>query len=104
MSETRRRVGLPPPGLRPFTADEDALLGTMVDRMVAERTGRDYKTVAARRKKLGIPSFREVNGCGACRGGERPVAATGGRDMLTGGRDRQTGAGLLIRPVRAPFG
>src|SRR5581483_11332512 len=59
MSEAHRRRGTRPPKAgRPWTAEEEALLGTMTDRDVGVRTGRSPATVYARRAELGIPSFR----------------------------------------------
>jgi hypothetical protein len=59
MSEAQRRRGAYPPAAgRPFTPEENALLGTAIDREIGERIGRDYKTVQARRKRLGIVAFR----------------------------------------------
>ncbi len=52
---------------RLFTPEEDALLGTDLDRVIAERIGHNLKSVAKRRKLLGIPSFREQHGYEACR-------------------------------------
>jgi hypothetical protein len=42
---------------RPFTAAEDALLGTATDREIAVRLNRDLQTIYGRRKRLGIPPF-----------------------------------------------
>ena len=66
-AETRQRMGeaakdrgaYPPAAVRPFTADEDALLGAMLDKDVAAKTGRHPVTIAVRRKRLGIASFRK---------------------------------------------
>jgi hypothetical protein len=44
---------------RPFSVEEDALLGTKTDREVAQRTGRHFFTVVARRRRLGIKSHRK---------------------------------------------
>jgi hypothetical protein len=52
----------------PFIHEEEALLSTMSDQEVAERTGRPFKVVTAYRKRMSIPSFREQNGYEACRG------------------------------------
>src|SRR5262249_47419333 len=40
-----------------WSADEEALLGTMPDKDVAAQTGRSVKGVGEHRRKLGIPSF-----------------------------------------------
>ncbi len=61
------RRGIPrPPHVRaamlrgkPFTAEEDALIGTMTDVAVAAIIGRRSSTIAGRRKRLGIASFRK---------------------------------------------
>jgi hypothetical protein len=44
---------------QPWTAKQDALLGTETDRSVAEKLGRTSASVAIRRVKLGIKSPRE---------------------------------------------
>jgi hypothetical protein len=41
----------------PWTAEEDALLGTMKDKEVAARTGRTEDAVSDRRYDLGVPAF-----------------------------------------------
>ena len=41
-----------------WTADEDRLLGTMPDHVLAQRLGCSHQKVTARRHKLGIPPFR----------------------------------------------
>ena len=43
---------------RAWTAEEDALLGTMTDREVAARLGRSVHVVAHRRQRLGILPLR----------------------------------------------
>lgn len=43
---------------QPWTPQEDALLGTMIDKKVARRLGRRPEAVAQRRRELGIPAFR----------------------------------------------
>lgn len=40
-----------------WTAEEDALLGTAADRVIAEQLARSSVAVSNRRKKLGIASF-----------------------------------------------
>lgn len=58
MSEAvRRHLAISPRGYQ-FTAEEDALLGTMPDREVAEKTGHGLMMIFHRRQRLGIPSFR----------------------------------------------
>jgi hypothetical protein len=57
MSEAHRRRGTWPPAAgEPWTAAEDALLGTMPDKEVARRTGRTPGAVQCRRVGLDIPS------------------------------------------------
>jgi hypothetical protein len=57
ISEALRRVGhRPPDGARLWTAEEDALVGTMLDVEVACRVGRPVGAVRCRRQKLRIPS------------------------------------------------
>jgi hypothetical protein len=57
ISEALRRIGhRPPDGARLWTAEEDALLGTMPDAEVARRVGRTVRAVRARRRVLRIPS------------------------------------------------
>jgi len=43
--------------VRPFTPDGIALLGTDTDKAVAIAPGRNEKTIAFRRRKLGITPF-----------------------------------------------
>ena len=58
MSEAHRQRGTRPPAAGvPWTADEEALLGTMRDSDVAERTGRTLTAVRARRYALGVEAF-----------------------------------------------
>jgi hypothetical protein len=45
----------------------EELLGTDLDRVVRGRIGRNAQHVAAHRKKLGIPSYRERHGYAAAR-------------------------------------
>jgi len=45
------------PYQRPWTPEEDALIGTDRDRVVAERLGRSVKAVQMRRFAMGIPSY-----------------------------------------------
>jgi hypothetical protein len=59
LSEAQRRRGLWPLAAgRPWTAEEEALLGTMADAEVAVRTNRTLQAVYDRRRKLGIPRWR----------------------------------------------
>jgi hypothetical protein len=58
MSATHKRLGSLPPCGRLWTPQEEALLGTSFDRMVAVALGRTWSAVATRREKLGIPSYR----------------------------------------------
>lgn len=44
-------------GRRTWTTDEDSLLGTDTDTVVAEVLERTYKSVEKRRRKLGIPAY-----------------------------------------------
>lgn len=43
--------------IRAWTPEEDALLGTDLDKLIADRIGRSASSVTWRRKKLGIPRF-----------------------------------------------
>src|SRR5207247_5573050 len=48
--------GIPAAGFRRWTAEEDALVGTMLDRQLAARLGRSLHAVRLRRQKtLGLP-------------------------------------------------
>lgn len=68
MSAAQKARGTHPPAAgKPFSKMEDALLGTATDRQVAEWIGRDFKTVANRRIRLGIPSYRSKVGHGGRR-------------------------------------
>src|SRR6185437_3233699 len=53
----RRQLGLPmpKPKIGNWNREEDALLGTERDRVIAKRLGRPEPGVADRRRKLGIP-------------------------------------------------
>ena len=58
MSETHKRRWMRPPAAgRPWTPEEDALLGTMPDPEVARRTGRSPGAVQGRRAELDIDGF-----------------------------------------------
>jgi hypothetical protein len=58
MSEANKRRGTRPPAAGvPWTAEEDALLGTMKDKDVAARTGRTDGAVSDHRYVLGVPAF-----------------------------------------------
>jgi hypothetical protein len=58
MSEAHRKRGTWPPAAgRPWTLEEDALLGTMPDPDVARRTGGTPGAVQGRRAALGIDKF-----------------------------------------------
>jgi hypothetical protein len=48
-----------PNGSRPWTREELALMGTMPDDELAEKTGRTEGAVRRRRTKLGIETFRD---------------------------------------------
>jgi hypothetical protein len=55
MSQAHKRRGTRPPWLNdPWPAEHDALLGTLPDAEVAERTGRTLQAVGDRRRALGI--------------------------------------------------
>lgn len=56
LSAAHKARGTKPPGTgRLWTRREDALLGTLPDRKVAERVGRSAAVVWERRERLGIP-------------------------------------------------
>jgi hypothetical protein len=56
MSVAQRARGVCQRGTgKPYTPEENALLGTVLDREAAAKTGRELKTVAARRKRLNQP-------------------------------------------------
>ena len=59
MSESHKRLGTHPPTVRLFTPEEEALLGTMLDKDVAAKTGRSFASIVGRRALLGIESFRK---------------------------------------------
>jgi hypothetical protein len=44
----------------PWSAKEDALLGTDADRAIAAKLQRSSVAVMSRRKKLGIPAFKNT--------------------------------------------
>jgi hypothetical protein len=76
---------------RPWTPEEDALLGTMFDAEVVARTGRQVRDVYARRRHLGIPAYRPNPG-----GLSRPW--TPEEDALLGTLDDLALAEKLDRP------
>jgi hypothetical protein len=47
-------------GTRPWLPQDEALLGTMADRDVADRLGRSVTAVCVRRQQLKIPSHQET--------------------------------------------
>jgi hypothetical protein len=55
----RARFGRVQPAPRPWTPREDRLLGTRTDEAVARLIDRHWGTVAARRRRLGIPATVE---------------------------------------------
>jgi hypothetical protein len=57
MSESQKRLGRIING-RAWLPEEDALLGTDIDRVIAEKLGRTWSSVCSRREGLGIPSYR----------------------------------------------
>jgi hypothetical protein len=58
MSEAQRARGARPPAAgRPWEPEEDALLGTMPDEEVAQRTGRTLDAVKCRRVKMDVDGF-----------------------------------------------
>jgi hypothetical protein len=62
MSKAHKRRGtIPPAAGVPWTADEDALLGTMPDADVAARTGRTLVAVQSRRYVFGVPNVMKRN-------------------------------------------
>ena len=62
MSEAHKRRGtIPPAAGVPWTADEEALLGTMSDAEVAARTGRTLVAVQSRRYVFGVPNVMKRN-------------------------------------------
>jgi hypothetical protein len=63
MSEAHRRRGTRPPKAgRPWSREEEQLLGRLPDREVAARTGRTVHAVRGQRQRLGIPSFHGSGG------------------------------------------
>src|SRR5206468_12718391 len=60
VQQRRNLLGRPPaanPFWRPWTAEEEALVGKMRDEEVAARTGHSIKAVCHRRLALGLPAF-----------------------------------------------
>jgi hypothetical protein len=59
MSAAQKRRGVRPPAVKglAWTADEDALLGTMPDADITERIGRTLSAVQSRRYLLGVGAF-----------------------------------------------
>src|SRR5437867_12968044 len=79
MSETHKRLGTRPPAAGvPWTADEEALLGTMKDREVAERTGRTESAVSSRRYVFNVAAFTNRKARG------KPVKWTPTKERLLG--------------------
>ena len=60
LSEANKRRGAYPPAAgRPFTSEEDVILGTATDREIGERLGRGLQTIHKRRQRLGVEAFRK---------------------------------------------
>ena len=59
MIKTRRARG--PRNHKPWTADEEAVLGTAIDREIASRLGRSASQVKLHRQALKIPAFEQRN-------------------------------------------
>jgi hypothetical protein len=78
MSEAHKRRGSIPPGIQVWTKEEHALLGTMPDKDVAERTGRTLGAVQARRYVSGVPNVIKRNPM------SKPPRWTPKRDRLLG--------------------
>ncbi|HZZ77570.1 MAG TPA: hypothetical protein VFE62_03570 [Gemmataceae bacterium] len=58
MSAAHKRRGTRPPAAGPaWSAEDDALLGTMLDREVSRRIGRSERAVVDRRRVLGVAPF-----------------------------------------------
>jgi hypothetical protein len=58
MSDAQKARGTRPPASgRPFTPEEDALLGTATDKEVAAKIGRSWEVVGQRRRLLKVPAF-----------------------------------------------
>jgi hypothetical protein len=76
MSEAHKRRGTRPPAAgRPWTPEEDALLGTMPDPEVARRTGCTPGAIQWRRAALGIDGFyrKRRRKSGGNRGGSSEI-------------------------------
>ena len=79
ISEAHKRRGTRPPAAGvPWKAEEDALLGTMMDKNVAKRTGRTESAVSERRYVLGVPAFTKR------KPRSEPVNWTPAKDRLLG--------------------
>jgi len=80
MSESAKRRGVVPPAVEwpPWTAEEDALLGTVKDRDVGERIGRSESAVSDRRYVLGVAAFTKRKRRG------KPISWTPATDRLLG--------------------
>ncbi len=56
VAEKRGQRGIPPPLMRFWTPEEDALAGTLPDGEIAKKVGRSRNAVAHRRRRLGLPT------------------------------------------------
>jgi DNA-binding Xre family transcriptional regulator len=90
--QTRQQRGKQP-NLRPWTAEEEQLLGTMTDAEVAQRIGRAVANVGIHRRGLGIPAYAQ----------KRSACALNGRDTVrldpTKLKARRLALGLAQREV-----
>src|SRR5262249_4968231 len=99
MSAAHRRRGTRPPAAGPaWSAEEEALLGTMPDEEVARRTGRTLVAVQGRRYTLRIEKYGR-RGRGLATGRPGP---SGGSGRGWAPRRRGTGGGGSERPPGHP--
>lgn len=66
VQKKREELGIPPCPQHPYVWSDEilAMLGTVPDRVIAEKLGMNHwSAVQRKRKSLGIPSFREAKKC-----------------------------------------
>jgi hypothetical protein len=86
-----------------WTAGEDALLGTMIDREVARRIGLTPLSISNRRKKLGIPPARPTRPARPGKiMGKKPIGKMTAKDYVKAANRARAKVGGRKRKPRKP--